>query len=96
MFDTSGADVLPDSVDLAGSPDRVITIADMNVVQHGVRFTGMDPADRAPEALPTGYSGLRQAALHVLDGFRPGRLLHSHRAAERAAATVSATGERVL
>ncbi|MEU9032971.1 NADP-dependent oxidoreductase [Streptomyces sp. NPDC048383] len=59
VFDTSGAGVLPDSVDLAGSPDRVITIADMNAAQHGVRFTGMDPADRAPEALPTGYSGLR-------------------------------------
>ncbi|MEV4189935.1 NADP-dependent oxidoreductase [Streptomyces toxytricini] len=52
VFDTSGAGVLPDSVDLAGSPDRVITIADMNAAQHGVRFTGMDPADRAPEALP--------------------------------------------
>ncbi|WP_411105141.1 alpha/beta hydrolase [Streptomyces sp. cmx-4-9] len=42
----------------------------------------------------TGYSGLRQAALHVLDGFRPGRLLHSHRAAEHAAAVVCATAER--
>ncbi|MEU6621739.1 alpha/beta fold hydrolase [Streptomyces litmocidini] len=43
----------------------------------------------------TGYSGLRHATLHVLDGFRPGRLLHAQRAAERAAATVSATAERV-
>jgi len=52
VFDTSGAGVLPDSVDLAGGPDRVITIADMDAARHGVRFTGMDPADRAPEALP--------------------------------------------
>lgn len=44
----------------------------------------------------TGYSGLRRASLHVLDGFRPGRLLHSHRTAARAAAIVSATGERAL
>ncbi|MEU7385696.1 alpha/beta hydrolase [Streptomyces tanashiensis] len=43
----------------------------------------------------TGYSGLRPAAPHVLDGFRPGRLLHVRPAAERAAAIVSATVERV-
>jgi NADPH:quinone reductase-like Zn-dependent oxidoreductase len=53
VFDTSGVGVLPDSVDLVGGPDRVITIADMNAARHGVRFTGMDPTDRAPEALPT-------------------------------------------
>lgn len=52
VFDTSGAGALPDSLDLVGGPDRVITIADMNAAQHGVRLTGMDPADRAPEALP--------------------------------------------
>jgi NADPH:quinone reductase-like Zn-dependent oxidoreductase len=52
VFDTSGAGVLPESVELVGGPDRVITIADMNAAQYGVRFTGMDPADRAPEALP--------------------------------------------
>ncbi|MEU6687312.1 NADP-dependent oxidoreductase [Streptomyces sp. NPDC046832] len=44
VFDTSGADVLPDSVDLVGGPDRVITITDMNVAQHGVRLTGINPA----------------------------------------------------
>lgn len=52
VFDTSGAGVLPESVELAGGPGRVITIADMNAARYGVRFTGMDPADRAPEALP--------------------------------------------
>ncbi|MFJ4953125.1 NADP-dependent oxidoreductase [Streptomyces sp. NPDC088760] len=52
VFDTSGAGVLPESVELAGGPDHVITIADMNAARYGVRFTGMDPADRAPEALP--------------------------------------------
>jgi NADPH:quinone reductase-like Zn-dependent oxidoreductase len=30
----------------------VITIADHHAAEHGVRFTGADPADRAPEALP--------------------------------------------
>ncbi|MFE1557271.1 alpha/beta hydrolase [Streptomyces sp. NPDC058734] len=44
----------------------------------------------------TGYGDLRHATHRVSDGFRPGRLLFSRRAAERVAAIVSATGERVL
>ncbi|MFG3224012.1 zinc-binding dehydrogenase [Kitasatospora sp. NPDC048194] len=52
VLDTSGAGVLPESVDLAGGPDHVITIADMTAARHGVHLTGLDPADRAPEALP--------------------------------------------
>ncbi len=30
----------------------MITIADESAAEHGVRFTGTDPADRFPEALP--------------------------------------------
>lgn len=52
VFDTSGAGVLADSVALVGDADKVITIADPSFARHGVRFTGMDPADRFPEALP--------------------------------------------
>jgi NADPH:quinone reductase-like Zn-dependent oxidoreductase len=52
VFDASGAGVLADSVALVGDAGRVITIADPSFAQHGVRFTGMDPADRFPEALP--------------------------------------------
>jgi NADPH:quinone reductase-like Zn-dependent oxidoreductase len=52
VFDTSGAGLLADAIDLAGDVARVITIADDNFADHGVRFTGSDPADRAPEALP--------------------------------------------
>jgi len=52
VFDTSGAGLLADAVALAGDAARVITIADANAAEHGVRFTGQDPADRAPEALP--------------------------------------------
>ncbi|MGY4954567.1 NADP-dependent oxidoreductase [Streptomyces nigrescens] len=52
VFDTSGAGVLADSVALAGDAGKVITIADPSFARHGVRFTGMDPADRFPEALP--------------------------------------------
>ena len=51
VFDTTGAGLLADAVQLAGDPAQVITIADINAAAHGVRFTGGDPADRAPEAL---------------------------------------------
>jgi NADPH:quinone reductase-like Zn-dependent oxidoreductase len=52
VFDTSGAGVLAGSVALAGDAARVITIADEAAAEFGVRFTGGDPADRCPEALP--------------------------------------------
>jgi NADPH:quinone reductase-like Zn-dependent oxidoreductase len=51
VLDTSGAGVLAESVKLAGGPQRVITIADETAAQHGVRFTGPDPADRDQTAL---------------------------------------------
>jgi NADPH:quinone reductase-like Zn-dependent oxidoreductase len=52
VFDTTGAGLLAEAVGLAGDPARVITIADHAAAEHGVRFTGADPSDRAPEALP--------------------------------------------
>jgi NADPH:quinone reductase-like Zn-dependent oxidoreductase len=52
VFDTSGAGLLADAIALTGDAGRVITIADESAPKHGVRFTGQDPADRAPEALP--------------------------------------------
>ena len=52
VFDAAGAGLLADAIALAGDPDRVITIADGNAADLGVRFSGADPSDRAPEALP--------------------------------------------
>jgi NADPH:quinone reductase-like Zn-dependent oxidoreductase len=52
VFDAAGAGLLADAIALAGDAARVITIADDHAADHGVRFTGADPADRAPEALP--------------------------------------------
>ncbi|MFJ9863535.1 NADP-dependent oxidoreductase [Streptomyces sp. NPDC101165] len=52
VFDAAGAGVLPESTALVGDAARVITIADMSAAQHGVRFTGGDPADRFWQALP--------------------------------------------
>jgi NADPH:quinone reductase-like Zn-dependent oxidoreductase len=51
VLDTSGAGVLPDSIELAGGPQRVITIADESAQELGVRFTGPDPTDRDRTAL---------------------------------------------
>ncbi|GGV01601.1 hypothetical protein GCM10010211_81110 [Streptomyces albospinus] len=39
VLDASGRGVLPLSVELAGSPDNVITIADLDAARHGVRFS---------------------------------------------------------
>jgi NADPH:quinone reductase-like Zn-dependent oxidoreductase len=52
VFDTTGAGLLAGAVSLAGGPARVITIADPDAAVRQVRFTGADPADRAPEAQP--------------------------------------------
>jgi NADPH:quinone reductase-like Zn-dependent oxidoreductase len=51
VLDTSGAGVLPESIELVGGPNRVITIADESASSHGVRFTGPDPTDRDRTAL---------------------------------------------
>ncbi|WP_329316050.1 NADP-dependent oxidoreductase [Streptomyces sp. NBC_01278] len=50
VFDASGAGVLADSVSLTGDAGKVITIADMSAVQHGVRFSA-GTADRGSDAL---------------------------------------------
>jgi hypothetical protein len=52
VFDAADAGLLRDAIDLAGDVDRVITIAEDNFADYGVRFTDANPADRAPEALP--------------------------------------------
>ncbi|MFJ7305909.1 NADP-dependent oxidoreductase [Streptomyces sp. NPDC099088] len=52
VLDTWGQGLLPVSIELAGSPDRVMTIADLEAGTYGVRTTGLDPSDRTPEALP--------------------------------------------
>lgn len=52
VLDAAGRGVLPESIELTGTPDRVITLADPAAAQHHVRFTGGDPHDRAYQALP--------------------------------------------
>ncbi|MET7891773.1 NADP-dependent oxidoreductase [Streptomyces mirabilis] len=52
VLDAAGVGVLADSVALTGDAARVLTIADLAFAEHGVRITGLDPADRFPQALP--------------------------------------------
>jgi NADPH:quinone reductase-like Zn-dependent oxidoreductase len=53
VLDTAGGGLLAESVALTGDPARVVTIADYQTfAEHGVRFTGLDPEDRFPQALP--------------------------------------------
>lgn len=52
VFDTSGADVLADSVTLTGSAETIVTIANPRAAEHGVRFTGGDPHDRRFDCYP--------------------------------------------
>ena len=65
VFDTSGAGLLADAIALAGDAARVITIADPDAAEHGVRFSGQDPADRAPESLPELAALLAEGSLTV-------------------------------
>lgn len=39
-FDTAGFGALPDLIEITGSPDNVVTIADYTAEQHGVRISG--------------------------------------------------------
>jgi NADPH:quinone reductase-like Zn-dependent oxidoreductase len=65
VFDAAGAGLLADAIELAGDADHVITIADDNFAEYGVRFTGADPADRVPEARPELAALLADGKLRV-------------------------------
>ncbi|WNV88950.1 NADP-dependent oxidoreductase [Umezawaea sp. Da 62-37] len=47
-FDLAGSGVLPELIDLTGSPDRVVTIADVGSAGHGVRFSTGFGRDKTP------------------------------------------------
>jgi NADPH:quinone reductase-like Zn-dependent oxidoreductase len=51
-LDTAGHGVLPDLIEITGSPDRVVTIADFSAPQYGVRVTtGAEGQERSFQAL---------------------------------------------
>jgi NADPH:quinone reductase-like Zn-dependent oxidoreductase len=65
-LDASGGGALPALVELTGSPDRVITIADFQgAEQTGVRFTGGAGAERATHALSDAVALVEAGRLSV-------------------------------
>ncbi|MFF4510475.1 NADP-dependent oxidoreductase [Streptomyces mirabilis] len=58
VLDCAGSGSLPDLVDLAGSPDRVVTIADLNAAKYGVHLS----ASAGPGGDPQAVEGLAEAA----------------------------------
>ncbi|MGJ7905189.1 NADP-dependent oxidoreductase [Actinopolyspora sp. H202] len=51
VFDTAGRGVLPESVELRGGTERIITIADPNAAESGIPFSSGKEWDRTPEVL---------------------------------------------
>ncbi|MEU8616022.1 zinc-binding dehydrogenase, partial [Actinoplanes sp. NPDC048791] len=54
----AGSGSLPDLVELAGSPDRVVTVADLNAAAYGVHLS----SSGGPGADPQALHGLAAAA----------------------------------
>lgn len=57
-LDTAGQGVLAESIQLTGNSSRVVTLVDYQAIKLGAVFTGLDPTDRALDAMPA----LAQAA----------------------------------
>ncbi|MFC9429525.1 NADP-dependent oxidoreductase [Streptomyces sp. NPDC056987] len=63
-LDCVGSGSLPDLVDLAGTAERVVTLADMNAAEHGVHLT----RSAGPGADPQALDGLTTAAALAEEG----------------------------
>lgn len=51
-LDTTGRGNLPDSIELIGSADRVLTLADPSAVRYGAHLLTVEDHEPSPEALP--------------------------------------------
>ncbi len=83
-LDVAGSGVLPELIELAGGPERVVTIADFaGAREHGVRFSSGD-AGRAVHAL-AGIGGLIESGrfcIPVAQTFPLTRIAEAHRVSE--------------
>jgi NADPH:quinone reductase-like Zn-dependent oxidoreductase len=77
VLDAAGQGELNEAVDLAGGPERVVTLADEHAADLGVAFSAFTP-DRAPEALDETMPRVATGALRL----RRQRHLSLERAAE--------------
>ncbi|MFK0249700.1 NADP-dependent oxidoreductase [Amycolatopsis azurea] len=75
VFDAAGFGVLGDSVDLLGSPDRLITIADPAAHAQGLKFSA------GGEQTPAVLEGLvsRELKLKLGTAYAPGDVAEAHR-----------------
>jgi NADPH:quinone reductase-like Zn-dependent oxidoreductase len=64
VLDAAGKGGLPDAIDLAGGPNRVLTLADPHAADFGVAFSVGTP-DRAPEAVDQTMPLLASGALRL-------------------------------
>ncbi|MET8725489.1 NADP-dependent oxidoreductase [Streptomyces misionensis] len=62
-LDLAGTGVIRELIDLVGSPERVVSIADLGAPQLGVRFSGV--AGSMPEALATAADLISRGKLHI-------------------------------
>ncbi|MFE2071458.1 NADP-dependent oxidoreductase [Streptomyces misionensis] len=62
-LDLAGTGVIRELIDLAGSPERVVSIADLGAPELGVRFSGV--AGSVPEALATAADLISRGKLHI-------------------------------
>ncbi|WP_425826962.1 NADP-dependent oxidoreductase [Streptomyces fractus] len=83
VLDASGRGVLPESIELAGGPDRVLTIADLAAADHGVRFSGTPVPMR--EALGAVLPMIEDGRIHMpIDSAFPlPRMADAHRHSEQ-------------
>jgi NADPH:quinone reductase-like Zn-dependent oxidoreductase len=81
VFDTAGQGGLPDSIELRGGTDRIVTIADMSAAELGVAASMGSSA--GPEQIAAGLSRQLQAAA---DGNLQVRIAHTFSLADAAKA----------
>lgn len=62
-LDLAGSGVIRELVELTGSPERVVTIADLGAPEFGVRFSGV--AGSVPAALATAVDLISRGRLHI-------------------------------
>ncbi|MGZ0199690.1 NADP-dependent oxidoreductase [Streptomyces sp. RM1] len=62
-LDLAGTGVIRELIDLAGSPERVVSIADLGAPELGVRFSGV--AGSMSEALATAADLISRGKLHI-------------------------------
>ncbi|MFD4791162.1 NADP-dependent oxidoreductase [Streptomyces sp. NPDC058459] len=62
-LDLAGSGVIPELVALTGDPHRVVSIADLNAPEHGVRFSGV--AGSVSDALADAADLIARGRLHI-------------------------------